>query len=315
MLADWWGVDESISLIIISAKHIVNPPPRAYAVVMGTSAHESRTVEHRGCRLAYAVRGPTGPDGPAVLLIQGVGVHGAGWTPQTDALAERFRCVTFDNRGMGLSQPAGGAITVEQMAEDALAVLDAERVRAAHVVGHSLGGLVALRLALEARQRVRSLSLLCTFADGKSAAPLTLRMMWLGMRTRIGTQRMRRRGFLRLVMPADALVGADVDALAERLAPVFGHDLADQPPVVSAQLAAMRKYSAAPRLKELAALPTLVLSGAHDPISPPNVSATLADGIPGARCVAFPDASHGLPIQHADRVNALLLEHLAGVDG
>jgi pimeloyl-ACP methyl ester carboxylesterase len=139
-------------------------------------------------------------------------------------------------------------------------------------------------------------------------------MMWLGMRTKIGTRRMRRRAFLRLVMPPDALAG-DTDAMAERLAPLFGHDLGEQPTVVNAQLAAMRKYTAAPRLAELAGLPTLVLSGAHDPISPPKVSAALAKGIPGARHVAFADASHGLPIQHADRVNALLREHFAGERG
>jgi pimeloyl-ACP methyl ester carboxylesterase len=294
---------------------------------MGATELQPRTLEHRGCRLAYNIRGAV--TGPPVLLIQGVGVHGDGWTPQTDALTVprngtgssgrdgreqgRFRCITFDNRGMGKSQPAGGAITVEQMADDALALLDAEKVEAAHVVGHSLGGLVALRLALEAGSRVRSLTLMCTFADGKAAAPLTLRMMWLGMRTRLGTRRMRRRGFLRLVMPAEALAGVDVDAMAEKLAPLFGHDLGEQPPVVNAQLSAMRKYSAASRLGELAGLPTLVLSGAHDPISPPKVSEALAKGIPNAQHVAFADASHGLPIQHADRVNALLLEHLASV--
>jgi pimeloyl-ACP methyl ester carboxylesterase len=292
---------------------------------MGNTHHESRTVEYRGCRLAYDVRGLTGPrngiedsgragrEQTPVLLIQGVGVHGDGWTPQTDALASKFRCVTFDNRGMGRSVPAGGVITVEQMAEDALAVLDAEKIESVHVVGHSLGGLVALRVALEARARVKSLALMCTFADGKTAAPLTLRMMWLGMRTRVGTRRMRRHGFLRLVTPAAALVGADLDAMAEKLKPLFGHDLGDHPPVESAQLLAMRKYSAAPRLGELAGLPTLVLSGAHDPISPPKVSEALANGIPGSRHVAFADASHGLPIQHADRVNALLLEHFASL--
>ena len=271
---------------------------------MNLSNRLSKTVESHGCRLAYDVRG----DGPAVLLIQGVGVHGDGWTPQTDALANRFRCITFDNRGMGRSQPSG-AVTVEQMADDARAILDAEKVESAHVVGHSLGGLVALRLALEARPRVRSLTLMCTFADGKAAAPLTLRMMWLGVRTRLGTRRMRRCGFLRLVTPAGALIGADLDAMAARLAPLFGHDLGDQPPIVSAQLAAMRKYTAAPRLGELVGLPTLVMSGAHDPISPPRVSEALAAGVPGARHLAFADASHGLPIQHADRVNALLAEH------
>ncbi len=272
---------------------------------MGTTSLETRTIEHRGCRIAYDVSG----NGPPVLLIQGVGVHGAGWLPQVSALAAKFRCVTFDNRGMGRSQPTAVPITVEQMAEDALAVLDAERIGSAHVVGHSLGGLVALRMALEARARVKSLTLMCTFADGRAAAPLTLRMMWLGMRTKLGTRRMRRRGFLRLVMPAGALAGIDIDAMAGRLASLFGHDLGESPPIESAQLSAMRKYGAAPRLAELAGLPTLVLSGAHDPISPPKVSAALANGIPGARHAAFPDASHGLPIQHADRVNALLAEH------
>lgn len=275
---------------------------------MGTPEHTTRAVEHRGCRIAYDVHGPVGA--PAVLLIQGVGVHGDGWTPQTDALAADFRCITFDNRGMGRSVPAGGPITVEAMADDALAVLDAEGIDAAHVVGHSLGGLVALRVALEARKRVKTLTLMCTFADGRAAAPLTLRMMWLGMRTRVGTRRMRRHSFLRLVTPADALVGVDLDAMAAELAPLFGHDLADQPPVVGAQLSAMRKYTAAPRLDELAGLPTLVMSGDHDPISPPKVSAALAKGIPGARHLAYADASHGLPIQHAARVNAALREHL-----
>lgn len=274
---------------------------------MSEAKHETRTVEHRGCRLVYDVRG----DGPPVLLVQGVGVHGDGWTPQTAALAARFRCVSFDNRGMGRSQPLAGPLTIEQMADDALAILDAERLDAVHLVGHSLGGLVALRLALEHRSRVKSLALLCTFADGRAAAPLTLRMVWLGMRTKIGTRRMRRAAFLRLIMPDAALAGEDVNELAARFAPLFGHDLADAPPVVGKQLSAMRKYSAAPRLGELAGLPTMVMCGAHDPISPPRVSRALASGIPDAKYIEYADASHGLPIQHADRVNAKLEEHFS----
>src|SRR5262245_4624151 len=104
----------------------------------------SKTLEHHGCGLAYELRG----GGPPVLFVQGVGVHGAGWTPQVDALAERFRCLTFDNRGMGRSLPVPATLSVEQMADDARAILDAERWDRAHVVGHSLGGLVALCLAL-----------------------------------------------------------------------------------------------------------------------------------------------------------------------
>lgn len=261
-------------------------------------------LEHRGCRLAYDVCG----EGPAVLFIQGVGVHGPGWKPQVDELASRFRCVSFDNRGIGRSLPVPASLSVEDMASDAQAILDAEGIRDVHIVGHSLGGLVALCLALNIRERVRSLSLLCTFADGRAAAPLTGRMCWLGMRSRVGTRKMRRRGFVRLVMPPTAAF--DADALAEQLAPLFGHDLADQPPIVDLQLKAMRRFDATRRLKELAGIPTLVMNGVHDPISPPRVSRALADGLTGSRYVQFDDASHGLPISHAARVNELLREHL-----
>jgi pimeloyl-ACP methyl ester carboxylesterase len=262
-------------------------------------------ADHAGCRLAYDRRGV----GPAVLFIQGVGVHGDGWLPQVEALADNYTCLTFDNRGMGRSVPAGGPITVEQMAADALAVLDAEGIAAAHVVGHSLGGLVAVFVALAARERVKSLALLCTFADGRAAAPLTPRMMWLGLRSRVGTRAMRRRGFARLIYPPGDDGGADFD----RLAALFGHDLGDTPAVVGPQLAAMRGASALARLGELAGVPTLVANAAHDPIAPPRVGRPLADGIPGARYVEFPDASHGLPITHATATNALLREHLEAV--
>src|SRR4051812_2913287 len=128
---------------------------------------------------------------------------------------------------MGKSQPIACPLTVEQMAADAIALMDAQNWASAHVVGHSLGGLIALQLALVARSRVRSLSLLCTFARGRDATALTPTMLWLGTRTRIGTRRMRRHAFLRLVMPPGALDGEDKDALAARLEPLFGHDLAD----------------------------------------------------------------------------------------
>lgn len=261
-----------------------------------------------GCALSYEVRGA----GEAVLFLQGVGVHGDGWRPQVDELHVRRRCITVDNRGIGRSVPAGGPVTVERMALDALAVLDAEAIDVAHVVGHSLGGLVALQLALTARKRVASLALLCTFADGRAAAPPTPRMIWLGARSRIGTRSARRRAFLGLVLPDSALAREDAATLARRLEPLFGHDLADSPPIVSAQLRAMRAANVRPRLGELAGLRCLVVSAVHDPIAPPRLGRALASGIPGARFVCVEDASHGLPIHRADTTNRLLEEHFRG---
>lgn len=269
------------------------------------------TVEHRGCTLVGELRG----DGPAaVVLIQGVGVHGAGWTPQVDVLAKRFRCLTFDNRGMARSQPLGGRpLTVEQMADDAAALMDAAGIDSAHVIGHSLGGLIALRLALEHPARVKSLLLLCTFADGRIPNRLTPWMVWTGLRTRIGPRRLRRRAFLRFVMPPHALrQSPNLDVVAHELEPLFGHDLADPAPVTMKQLAAMKRCDLTDRIGEIG-IPTVVISAAHDPIAPPYAGRAIARGIRDARYIELSDASHGVPIHQADRINGLLLHHLDSV--
>jgi pimeloyl-ACP methyl ester carboxylesterase len=273
--------------------------------VPGSTTATTR-VDHLGCRLHAAVRG----DGPPVLLIQGCAAHGDTWKPQTEALAERHQCLSFDNRGIGLSQPVGVAITVEQMADDAWTLMQALGWDSAHVVGHSLGGLVALHLALQDRRRVRSLALLCTFARGRDAAPSTPRMMWAGLRSQIGSRRSRRRAFLELVVPPGEVKGADRDALAERLGHAFGHDLGAPPAVVPRQLAAMRAYDAAARLGELGDVPTLVVSAEHDPIAPPAAGRALASGIPGARFETIAGASHAVPLQRPSEINAMLLGHL-----
>jgi pimeloyl-ACP methyl ester carboxylesterase len=268
---------------------------------------EGLWLEHQGCRLAYGVAGTGAP----VLLIQGVAVQGECWRPQIDGLSAHHRCLWFDNRGLGGSQPLGAPLTVAQMAEDARALLDAQGWDSAHVVGHSLGGLIAQHLALTCRERVRSLSLLCTFARGRHVTVPSARMMWLGLRSRVGPRAWRRRAFLRMVMPPEVIAREDPEALAGRLAHLFGHDLADSPPVAMRQMAAMGAYDSTPRLQELAGLPTLVVSATEDPIATPRLGRMLGEGIPGARYVEIPGASHGVTIQHAEALNTLLLEHFA----
>ena len=278
---------------------------------MASTPPRSGHLEHRGCRLSYFVEG----DGPPVVLIQGIGIGGEGWRPQVDGLGARWRCLCFDNRGFGASQPPGDEVTVELMARDVLALLDAEGWASAHVAAHSLGGLVALHVARTARERVRSLALLCTFPSGRIPTRLSPWLVWIGLRMQLGSRRTRRHAFLEVVMPKDALARGDRDELAARLAPLFGHDLADPPPVVRRQLAAMRAYDATSFLSELQGIPTLVVSAAHDRIAPPSGGRTLAAGIAGARFVEIPDASHVVPIQLPERINGLLHEHWSAVEG
>ena len=265
-----------------------------------------RSLEREGgVRLRYTVTG----DGAAVLFVQGVGVHGDGWWPQVDALCDRFTCLTFDNRGMGRSQPAGAPVRVEQMAEDALAIMDAEGIDRFHVVGHSMGGLIAQQVALGAPVRVKSLALLCTFARGTQGARPTPSMMMTALRTRIGTRRMRRNAFLSLVMPRAVLKTVDRDVLAEQLRPLFGHDLGDQPPIVMKQVRAMGRYDASEKLWQLARIPTLVISAKQDRIALPTYGFELASAIPGARFLEIEGAGHGVTIQRAAEINELLDRH------
>jgi aminoacrylate hydrolase len=261
--------------------------------------------------LYYEVTG----QGPPMLLIQGVGVVGDGWRPQVDALKHRFQTLIFDNRGIGKSTPCSAPISIEAMAEDARALMDVAGWESAHVVGHSMGGVIAQQLALDCPQRIRSLSLLCTFARGKDAARLTPWVLWMTLRTRIGTRRMRRRAFLEMICPPAALQAADTDALALRFAELIGRDLADQPPILMKQLMAMGRHDNYTRLGQLRDIPTFVISSEHDRIALPCYGQMLANAIPGARFELLRDASHGVPIHSSDRINERLLRFLDSVEG
>jgi pimeloyl-ACP methyl ester carboxylesterase len=261
--------------------------------------------------LYYEVTG----QGPPMLLIQGVGVVGEGWRPQVDALKHRFQTLIFDNRGIGKSITCSGPISMEAMAEDARALMDVAGWESAHVVGHSMGGVIAQQLALDCPRRIRSLSLLCTFARGKDAARLTPWVLWMTLRTRIGTRRMRRRAFLEMICPPAALQTSDTDALAGRFARLIGRDLADQPPILMKQLMAMGRHDTCSRLGELRDIPTLVVSAEHDRIALPPYGQMLASAIPGARFELLRDVSHGVPIHSPDHINERLLRFLDSIQG
>lgn len=269
-----------------------------------------KTAHVEDVDISYRTTGSGSP----VLCIQGVGVVGEGWRPQIDGLSDRFRMITFDNPGIGGSSARHPRLTIESMAADGVAIMDAERIDRFHVVGHSMGGLIAQHIGLTARRRVKSLSLLCTFADGRDATALSLRMLVLALRSRIGTRAMRRDGMLRMIMPDAHLQTIDRAGLAQDLSRLFGRDLADQPPIVGQQLRAMSRYSAGARTSELSGIPTLVMSASHDPIAPPRLGRALAARIKDATFVEFEHASHALPIQYAADVNARLAEHLTAAD-
>lgn len=264
-------------------------------------------IQLQRSHLSYQISG----QGPDVLLIQGVGVIGQGWRPQIEALQDRYRLAAFDNRGIGDSPLGDGPLTIEAMAGDALALMDALGLQRAHVVGHSMGGVIAQQLALRAPQRVRSLALLCTFARGRDGARLPPRLLAQSLWAYVRGRAARRQAFLELVTPEAVLRRGDPAALARELGELFGRDLADQPSVVLKQLRALARSDLSGQLGPLASIPTLVVSAAEDRIARPAYGRALAAAIPAARYVEIPGAGHAAPIHHAAHINQLLAQHFA----
>jgi pimeloyl-ACP methyl ester carboxylesterase len=265
------------------------------------------TIATTNARVQYWKTG----SGPAVIFVHGAGVIGEGWRPQIDAFKDRYTVIWIDNRGIGQSALTTGELTIEDMAADTLAVADAEGLRQFHLVGHSMGGLIAQQIALIARPRVHSLALLCTFLKGTQATTMSWPMLAIGIRSRVGTRRMRRHAFVEMVMTPDYLASVDRDALCEGLKGLFGRDLADQPSIVMQQLRAMRKFDVSSRLARLLGIPTLVLSAEHDLIARPAYGRALAAAIPDSRFIEFAGAGHAVTIQCADEINAILSGHLS----
>src|SRR5215469_10139770 len=122
-------------------------------------------VQNQGAKIYWDEQGK----GEPILLIMGLGYSSVMWYRTRPILAARYRTLAFDNRGLGRSDVPAGPYPIALMASDAAAVLDAAETESAHVLGISMGGMIAQEFALEYPQRVRSLILGCTTAGGPTA--------------------------------------------------------------------------------------------------------------------------------------------------
>lgn len=240
--------------------------------------------------------------GPAVLLIMGLAYPAAAWFRQVPALAQRYQVLTLDNRGAGKTGLVVGApYTVEMMAADCLAVLDAAGVERAHVVGISMGGLMAQELVLTHPERVRSLALLATHpgaADG--VWPEEVGAFLAGRASMPASERAEASiPFNYVATTPRALIEED---WAVRLEGTAGAE-------AYAAQGGTASWAGLSRLPEVS-VPTLVLYGEQDRLVVPANSEKIAAAIPGAELVGVPDANHLLTTDKTDEVNALVLAWL-----
>jgi pimeloyl-ACP methyl ester carboxylesterase len=246
-------------------------------------------------RIASEERGSGFP----VLLIMGLGYGRWCWEPLVDPLAERYRVLWYDNRGIGESDRPDGPYTAAQLAEDALQVLDEHGIERAHVVGTSLGGMVAQELALDHPERVAKLALLCTTPGGQTfPIPEPTLKLFAEAATLAPDVALRR-----FVENAVAARGELVDTLVARRT-------ANPPDPAGwqAQAAAGTTY-VNPRVEEIAQ-ETLVLTGDLDTVIDPRNSELLAERIPNAHLRVSPGTGHLFFWERPAEVAAALEEFL-----
>jgi pimeloyl-ACP methyl ester carboxylesterase len=254
-------------------------------------------------RIAYEVAG----DGSPVLLVMGLGMAGAAWLPQVEALRGRHACCTFDHPGIGASAPGPALPTMQTLSAGAIAVLDALGWPSAHVVGVSMGGMVAQELALTAPDRVRSLALIATHAGGPLRLP-TREGLRLFARANTARRGDRIHALQELLYPAEYLASLDREALTSRMTSHIG-PRADGRTLLG-QLHAITRHSTATRLARLR-VPTLLVRPGRDVLVRPTETDRLAQLLPHARLLRFDEAGHGVTFQMAQALNEALLSHFA----
>jgi 3-oxoadipate enol-lactonase len=251
-----------------------------------------------GVRLHYRVDGPA--VGSPVLLINSLGTDLRMWQPQVEALADRFRVIRYDSRGHGQSDAPPGPYTLERLALDALAVLDALDVQRANVCGLSLGGLVALWFAIYRPGRVQ-------------------RSIFANTAARIGTEES-------WTARIEAVQAGGMAAIRDTvLARFLSAAYREREPAVTRQIAEMldrtppHGYIGAcaalcdADLRHLASTveaPSLVIGGEHDEATPPAQAEDLHAAIVPSELMVIPGVAHLSNLEAPEWFNRRLLDHL-----
>jgi pimeloyl-ACP methyl ester carboxylesterase len=275
------------------------------------------TARVGGIELFYEEQGAGDP----LLLIMGFATDSVAWMFQVPAFAARYRTITFDNRGVGRSSKPSGPYTIHEMADDALGLLDHLGVPRAHVLGLSMGGMIAQELTLRHPERVRSLVLAATYPEPDEEIERTRQFTLDQLGGRISAAGelqidlaainplMLFQHLLPLVFSQE-FIATQLPKLMQLFAGALQYGFSME--AILGQMEALMGHKATDRLHRIA-VPTLVVTGDADRLIPPANSEILAANIPGAQLVRLPGGTHGFNIEQPDTFNRTVLDFLASV--
>ena len=260
-------------------------------------------AENQGVKIYWDEQG----QGPPVLLIMGLGYTSVMWHRTRPVLAQHFRTIAFDNRGVGMSDVPPGPYSIPTMASDAAAVLDAAGVSRAHIFGVSMGGMIAQEFALKYPKRTRSLILGCTSPGGPSAVHAESNVIDVLLARGITLEQAR-----------EAILPYIYDAATPR--EKIEQDVSLRQPWLPspagymAQLMAVLAWESYSRIAQIAA-PTLVIHGKSDALVPLGNGELIAGRITGAKLVLLDHASHLFLTDQTEAANKEILDFLLSRPG
>lgn len=257
---------------------------------------DTQKINVGGLNIRFADEGPK--SAPVVMMSHSLSAEIGMWSPQADALKDRFRVIRYDTRGHGGTDAPEGPYTLDMLADDALGLMDALDLGKVHWVGLSMGGMIGQTLALKAPDRLLSL----TLADTSSGYPADAVAGWAD----------------RIAAAKANGMAAGVDMTIDRwFSPGF---VKEDPATIQAVRdmilatpvagycgcgAAIAQLNITPRLGEIT-IPTLVICGEDDPGTPLAMSEIMRDGIPGAELAVLPVARHISNLEDVEGFNQAL---------
>ena len=241
-------------------------------------------VQANGISIYYESQG----EGEPLFLIAGLGATHELWELQAPSYARWYRVVTFDNRGAGDSDKPQEPYSIALFADDTAALMDSLGIERAHVYGQSMGGIIAQEFALRHPQRVRCLVLGCTtFGGPNSVLPSPEAAAVLSGMPNLPEEQAVDRVLEVFYSPRYRC--EHPEEARQRIQSYF--PLRTPPDAYARQLMACLTFDAYDRLPQIAA-PTLVINGSEDILLPSENSRIIAERIPGAELVLFPEAGH-----------------------
>jgi len=254
-------------------------------------------LKSRDACIHYALEGPA--ESPVLMFSNSLGADFSMWDAQVPELQKKFRVLRYDTRGHGQSSYTPGSYSIEQLAEDVIALLDALDVDRVHFCGLSMGGMIGMRLGAHAPERLNHLVLCNTGAKIGTTEAWNARIEAVrknGMKS-VASAVVERWFTPAFRQKAPATIAKTLKMLEET-----------NPDGYAACCAAVSDFDFREQVSNIR-LPTLVISGAHDPATPPADGRFLAQQIPGARYVEL-NAAHLSNIEDQDRFTAELAAFL-----